>query len=121
MIARPHTLIEMCTDVNAVPHAGLGYYFLRVQVRNLKRSGGPSSFKWPTKSCLPSALALYGNSKLLQVRPAGQAGYPTRLHSFVRHGLQSGAVSPCKKLKPEEATSQSDTIPVISRGTHTHT
>ena len=30
-----------------------------------------------------------------QVRPAGQAGYPTRLHSFVRHGLQSGAVSPC--------------------------
>ena len=27
-----HTLMEMRTDLTAVPHAGLGYHFLRVQV-----------------------------------------------------------------------------------------
>ena len=28
-----HTLMDMRTDLTAVPHAGLGYHFLRVQVR----------------------------------------------------------------------------------------
>ena len=28
-----HTFIDMRIDLTAVPHAGLGYHFLRVQVR----------------------------------------------------------------------------------------
>ena len=42
-----HTLMDMRTDLTAVPHAGLGFHFPRVSVgshRNLgvfKRKGGP--------------------------------------------------------------------------------
>ena len=32
-----HTLMDMRTDLIAVPHAGLGFQFLRVQVRKPKR------------------------------------------------------------------------------------
>ena len=44
--------MDMRTDLIAVPHAGLGFHFLRVQVRKPKRRGGPSSgglkgFRWP--------------------------------------------------------------------------
>ena len=32
---KPDTLMDMRTDVNAVPHTSLGYHFLRVQVRTI--------------------------------------------------------------------------------------
>ena len=32
-LTHTHTLMDMRTDLTAVPHAGLGYHFLRVQVR----------------------------------------------------------------------------------------
>ena len=37
------TLLDMHTELKAVPHAGLGYHFLRVQVR--KQAG---TSEWPT-------------------------------------------------------------------------
>ena len=43
--------MDMRTDLTAVPHAGLGYHFLRVQVGNhwnlgvLKRRSGPKRKK----------------------------------------------------------------------------
>ena len=42
-----HTLRILCTELNAVPHAGLGFQILRVSVGNqqnlgvFKRRGGP--------------------------------------------------------------------------------
>ena len=36
---RPNALMDMRTDLTAVPHAGLGYHFLRVQVRTTGASG----------------------------------------------------------------------------------
>ena len=47
------TLMDMRTDLIAVPHAGLGFQFLRVQVMKPKKgrggpsSGGPRGFRWP--------------------------------------------------------------------------
>ena len=35
--ARPNTLRIGCTELKAVPHAGLGFHFLRVQVRTPKK------------------------------------------------------------------------------------
>ena len=32
LLSKKDTLMEMRTDLTAVPHAGLGYHFLRVQV-----------------------------------------------------------------------------------------
>ena len=37
MCTHTHTLMDMRTDVIAVPHAGLGFHFLRVQVRKPKK------------------------------------------------------------------------------------
>ena len=34
-----HTLMIMRTELKAVPHAGLGYHFLRVQVRTTQAWG----------------------------------------------------------------------------------
>ena len=71
---RRDALMIMRTDLTAVPHAGLGYHFLRVQV-GTNGSWGLQTEKGPkaqdrkrragrddvVRSCLPSALALYGN------------------------------------------------------------
>ena len=60
-----HTLEILCTQLNAVPHAGLGFQFLRVQVRKPKRkkgnlkgrkgssSGRPKSFRKDRKPRSP--------------------------------------------------------------------
>ena len=49
------TLRIGCTELKAVPHAGLGYQFLRVQVRKPEKEvevhqvqRGPSSSAWPS-------------------------------------------------------------------------
>ena len=47
-----HTLRILCTELNAVPHAGLGFQFLRVQVRKPKRKRRSiqrrsQGFRWP--------------------------------------------------------------------------
>ena len=34
---RTHTLEILCTELNAVPHAGLGFHFLRIQVRRPRK------------------------------------------------------------------------------------
>ena len=46
------TLMDMRTDLIAVPHAGLGFQFLRVQVRKPKRKRRSiqrrsQGFRWP--------------------------------------------------------------------------
>ena len=96
----------MHTELTAVPHAGLGYHFLRVQVRTIGSWGlqeevGPKAQDRKrrtgrddvVRSCLPSSLALYWKleSKLVQkvnqqVRAAEQAAYPEdTIESLVGH------------------------------------
>ena len=45
-----HTLVEMRTDVNAVPHAGLGNHFLRVQVKRPEKKWRSIKFNMASKS-----------------------------------------------------------------------
>ena len=84
-----HTLIERRTDVNAVPHAGLGYHFLRVQVKpngNWVSSNGNEAQNASTKSTsaerqddgvrahLQNALALYQKIGVKACKRRNQAG-----------------------------------------------
>ena len=53
--------MDMRTELTAVPHAGLGYQFLRVQVRKPEKEvevhqvqRGPSSSAWPSTLKEPS-------------------------------------------------------------------
>ena len=132
-LTRRDTLIEMHTDVNAVvPHASLGYHFLRVQVRTIKAWGlqkeeRPKAQETNRRSrveqddsvpcATADASALYQNICICR----DEAGYPTRLRSFVRHGLQSGAVSPCNKKEVKRTTSTIQVDPCDFKGrAHTH-
>ena len=53
-LARRDTLIEMHTELNAVPHAGLGYHFLRVQVRKPEKKWRPSNVQRSSKPKAPT-------------------------------------------------------------------
>ena len=102
---RPNTLEILCTELNAVPHAGLGFHFLRVHVRTTgswRSSRGSRAQKEENErrtnrltairshlQCKENIKTLkhrgswlsllpFGKGKL-QVRPAGQAGYPISL------------------------------------------
>ena len=95
--------MDMRTDLTAVPHAGLGFHFLRVHVRttgswrssrgsraqkeeNERRTNRLTTFRSHLQFqenikssrflAWPLAIRKFGK---LQVRPAGQAGYPISL------------------------------------------
>ena len=78
--------MDMRTDVTAVPHAGLGYHFLRRPVRN-HRILGVCKRKWGQKrkienddqvevtacrACLQNLKLNSANLKIKQVRQSGQ-------------------------------------------------
>ena len=83
-----HTLMDMHTDLTAVPHAGLGFHFLRTRIRTTGASGSSkrkNGQRLKTRSvrqgdgvpCVTAAaLALYQNFKNWQARRVDQTRYP---------------------------------------------
>ena len=103
----PHTRIEMRTDVNAVPCAGLGYHVLTVQLRTagpggLQKEKGPKvqSEAEPTSdhvcSRLPSSLDLNEILNFVQVhKKASLLASPVVSPSSLVRGQLTTAWTPC--------------------------
>ena len=114
--------MDMRTDLTAVPHAGLGYHFLRVQVGNhwslgvLKRRNGPKRKKpigdhgsnkmTAVRAHLRSSLALYKEKEEEEGWPpaaaynAPRCTKQVRLHKhcmrvFVGSRLMQAPRAPC--------------------------
>ena len=122
----PHTLIDMRTDLTAVPHARLRHpnpertrKVLKI-LEVFKRTCGP---KVKAKSIRQSdgvpcvtaaALALYQRLKIVQVQVVDQTTHPPKCHSFVGLDRQIGSCSLQKKTIQKN--------PCDYKGqTHTHT
>ena len=107
--------MDMHTELKAVPHASLGYQFLRVQVKPkggwgvVKRNGG-QSLKSTTRrqgndgrTCLPSEVlglaSRHSEIGKLQVRESDQLSYPVRQVASLDMVPERTPCPPAEELK----------------------
>jgi len=134
--AHTHTLRIGCTELKAVPHAGLGYHFLRVQVKpngGWGSSNGSEAQSASTKStssdrqddggpCTSAELkGINGHQLRLTMRPGAPSRYVfTTAWMGLRWPMPSKCPwAPCFDMKLKGKPNKSKRIPMIPRVTHT--
>ena len=91
--ANARTLMDMRTDLTAVPHAGLGYHFLRVHVRT---PGAWRSSKGRVAQSVSRKRSDRLTSRRASVRVDDQSTPPSSYRSFVACGGYDEPYAPAK-------------------------